>query len=120
MIHRKNHYFLRVPCSKKMPGTCLCHSLWQGEFTRYRKRVVNRLKIPKGLSTLILRRWSEVLSGRLVRGDSRRKNDLLHKDARYMSVSQLLAVRVYPESETGRKQAQDPPGSLHTDVSSVE
>ena len=93
MIHRKNHHFLRVPCSKKMPGTCLP-------------------QIPQGLSTLILRRWSEVLSGRLVRGDSRRKNDLLHKDA--MSVSQLLAVRIYPESETGRKQAQDPPGSLHT------
>ena len=96
MIHRKNHHFLRGPCSTKIPGSYLCHSLWQGEFTRYRKQVVNRLKIPQGLSTLIFRRWSEVLSRGLVRGDLRRKNDLLHKDATYMSVSQLLAVRIHP------------------------
>ena len=70
MIHRKNHHFLRGHCSTKMPGTCLCHSLWQGEFTRYRKQVVNRLKIPWGLSTLIFRRWSEVLSRGGFRGDS--------------------------------------------------
>ena len=69
---------------------------------------------PQSLSTLIFRRWSEDLSRGLVRGDSRKKNDLLHKDATYMSVSQLLAVQIHPESETGRKQAQDPPGSLST------
>ena len=86
MIHRKNHHFLRVPCSTKMPGTCLCHSLWQGESTRYRKQFVNRLKIPQGLSTFIFRQWSEVLSRGLVRGDSRRKTYLLHKAATYMSV----------------------------------
>ena len=120
MIHRKNHLFLRGPCSTKMPGTYLCHSLWQGEFVRYRKQVVNRLKIPQGLSTLIFRRRSEVLSRGLVRGDSCKKNDLLHKDATYMSVSRILAVRIHSLSETGRKQAQDPPGSLHTYFSSVE
>ena len=70
MIQRKNHHFLRGPYSTKMPGTCLCHSLWQGEFTRYRKQVVNRLKIPWGLSTLVSRRWSEVPSRGGVRGDT--------------------------------------------------
>ena len=50
----------------------------------------------------------------------RKKNDLLYNDATYMSVSQLLAMRIHPYSETGRKQAQDPPGSLHTHISSVE
>ena len=70
MIQRKNHHFLRGPCSTKMPSVGLCHSLWQGEFTRYRKQVVNRLKIPWGLSTLIFRRWSEVLSRGGVRGYS--------------------------------------------------
>ena len=87
MIHRKNHHFLRGPCSTRKPGTCLCRGLWQGEFTLYRKQVVKRLKIPQGLSTLMFRRWSEVLSRGLVRGDSCKKNDLLHKDATYMSVS---------------------------------
>ena len=36
-----------------------------------------------------------------------------------MSVLQLLARRIHLSWETGRKQAQDPPGSLHTHVSSV-
>ena len=47
-----------------------CHSLWQGDFTRNRKQVVNRLKIPQGLSTLLFHRWSEVPSRGGVRGDS--------------------------------------------------
>ncbi len=34
------------------------------------KQVVNRLKIPQGLSTLMFRRWSEVPSRGGVRGDS--------------------------------------------------
>ena len=41
-----------------------------GDFTRNRKQVVNRLKIPQGLSTLLFRRWSEVPSRGGVRGDS--------------------------------------------------
>ena len=56
----------------------MCHSLWQGDFNR--KQVVNRLKIPQGLSTPLFRRWSEVPS----RGGSavihRKKNDLLYKE----------------------------------------
>ena len=48
----------------------VCHSLWQGDFTHNRKQVVNRLKIPQGLSTLLFRRWSEVPSRGGVRGDS--------------------------------------------------
>ena len=35
-----------------------------------RKQVVNRLKIPQGLSTLLFHRWSEVPSRGGVRGDS--------------------------------------------------
>ena len=46
------------------------HSLWQGDFTHNRKQVVNRLKIPQGLSTLLFHRWSEVPSRGGVRGDS--------------------------------------------------
>ena len=42
------------------------------EITCYicQKQVVNRLKIPQGLSTLLFRRWSEVPSRGGVRGDS--------------------------------------------------
>ncbi len=39
-------------------------------FTHNGKQVVNRLKIPQGLSTLMFRRWSEVPSRGGVRGDS--------------------------------------------------
>ena len=76
----------------------MCHSLWQGHYTRNRehaggKQVVNRLKIPQGLSTLSFRRWSEVPSRGVGGGGGsavihRKKNikkdeeeDLLYKDA---------------------------------------
>ena len=48
----------------------MCHSLWQGDFAQNCKQVVNRLKIPQGLSTLLFHRWSEVPSRGGVRGDS--------------------------------------------------
>ena len=41
-----------------------------GDFTHKRKQVVNRLKIPQGLSTLMFHRWSEVPSRGGVHGDS--------------------------------------------------
>ena len=41
-----------------------------GYFTHNGKQVVNRLKIPQGLSTLLFHRWSEVPSRGGVRGDS--------------------------------------------------
>ena len=44
--------------------------LWRDDFTHNGKQVVNRLKIPQGLSTLMFRRWSEVPSRGGVRGDS--------------------------------------------------
>ena len=52
----------------------------------------------------------------------RKKNDLLHKDTIYidMPVSPTDSGKNSHVVETGRKQAQDPPGSLHTIVSSVE
>ena len=46
----------------------MCHRLWQGDCTC--KQVVNRLKIPQGLSTLLIHRWSEVPSRGGVHGDS--------------------------------------------------
>ena len=49
---------------------CRCGSKWQCDFTHNRKQVVNRLKIPQGLSTLLFHRWSEVPSRGGVRGDS--------------------------------------------------
>ena len=56
----------------------VCHSLWQGDFNR--KQVVNRLKIPQGLSTQLFHRWSEVpLKGRgsavIHRKKKRKKNE---------------------------------------------
>ena len=66
VIHRKKNDLLN-----KDVTTCLCVSLiWQDEFTCEGKQVVNRLKIPQGLSTLLFRRWSEVPSRGGVRGDS--------------------------------------------------
>ena len=41
-----------------------------GYFTHNGKQVVNRLKIPQGLSTLLFHRWSEVPSRGGVRGNS--------------------------------------------------
>ena len=55
-----------VCCLWCIPHTC--HRLWQGDCTC--KQVVNRLKIPQGLSTLLFHRWSEVPSRGGVRGDS--------------------------------------------------
>ena len=46
----------------------MCHRLWQGDCTC--KQVVNRLKIPQGLSTLLFHRWSEVPSRGGVHGHS--------------------------------------------------
>ena len=48
--------------------------MWQGDFTLNCKQVVNRLKIPQGLSTLLFHRWSEVPSRGGVRGDSPYEN----------------------------------------------
>ena len=50
----------------------MCHRLWQGDCTC--KQVVNRLKIPQGLSTLLFHRWSEVPSRGGVHGDSPYEN----------------------------------------------
>ena len=46
----------------------------------------------------------------------RKKNDLLHtQKPHHMSVSsQPLAGRIHSKSKTGRKQAQDSPGTLHS------
>ena len=57
----------------------MCHRLWQGDCTC--KQVVNRLKIPQGLSTLLFHRWSEVPSRGGVHGHSPYKKYLLYKDA---------------------------------------
>ena len=64
----------------------VCHCLWQGEFTRNRKQVVNRLKPPRvspqycfvGGVKFSKGKWSAVIH--------RKKNDLLHKDTTYIYV----------------------------------
>ena len=70
MINRKKNYLLHKDATYMY--VCVTYILWKGEFTRNQKQVVNRLKIPQGLSTLYLlcRRWSEVPSRGGVRGDS--------------------------------------------------
>ena len=46
----------------------MCYRLWQGDCTC--KQVVNRLKIPQGLFTLLFHLWSEVPLRGGVHGDS--------------------------------------------------
>ena len=70
LLHVINSHIGRLCRLHSKSASCLCYSLCQGEFTGERKRVVNRLKIPQGLSTLLFRRWSEVPSRGGVRGDS--------------------------------------------------
>ena len=56
-----------LPSRGAFPGVGhMCHSLWQSDFSRNRKR----FRIPQGLSKLLFHRWSEVPSRGGVRGDS--------------------------------------------------
>ncbi len=68
MIHRKKNDLLHKDTTYMY--VCVTYSPWKGEFTDNQKQVVNRLKIPQGLSTLLCHRWSEVPSRGGVRGDS--------------------------------------------------
>ena len=72
-----------------------------------RSFVIGGVKFPKGEGSAVIHR---------------KKNDLLHKDTTYiyMSVSPTDSGKNSHVNGAGRKQAQDPPGSLHTIVSSVE
>ena len=63
------HCLLRMHALNSCVGDTL-QRLWRDDFTHNGKQVVNRLKIPQGLSTLMFRRWSEVPSRGGVRGDS--------------------------------------------------
>ena len=63
------HCFLRMHALNSYVGDTW-QLLWWDDFTHNGKQVVNRLKIPQGLSTLMFRRWSEVPSRGGVRGDS--------------------------------------------------
>ena len=69
MIHRKKNDLLHKDATY--------NNLWQGV-------VVNRLKISQGLSTLKYRRWSQVPLWGGSTAIHRKKNDLLHKDAKYV------------------------------------
>ncbi len=51
MIHRKKNDLLHKDATYMY--VCVTYRLRKGEFTRNRKQVVNRLKIPQGLSTLL-------------------------------------------------------------------
>ena len=63
------HCLLRIPALNSCVGDTW-QWLWRDDFTQNAKQVVNRLKIPQGLSTLMFRQWSEVPSRGGVRGDS--------------------------------------------------
>ena len=67
--------YIGLLCLLRMHAISFCvddtwQRLWRDDFTHNGKQVVNRLKIPQGLSTLMFRRWSEVPSRGGVRGDS--------------------------------------------------
>ncbi len=67
--------YIGLLCLLRMHAISSCEGdtwqrLWWDDFTHNGKQVVNRLKIPQGLSTLMFRRWSEVPSRGGVRGDS--------------------------------------------------
>ena len=104
-----------IHCQKKEKrllhedATSLCHSLWQSDFTC--KQVVNRLKIPQGLSTLFFRRWSEVPSRGGVRGDSPlEKRPALHVQGRH-----VVSHSLWQGEFTGvRNQAPGPPQTPST------
>ena len=89
----------KTTCFTKMPHTCvcLCHSFWKGEFTHNWKQVVNRLKIPQGLSTLdplSSVEWSS-LKGRGPWWFTVRKTTCFTKTPHtYMSVSPTASGRV--------------------------
>ena len=68
VIHRKKNDLLHKDATYIY--VCITYSLWKGKFTGNWKRVVNRPKIPQGVSTLLFRRWSEVPLRGGVRGDS--------------------------------------------------
>ena len=75
MIHLKKNYLLYKDAG------CPCLNLWQGEFTRNRKQVVNRLKIPQGLSTLCFVGGVKFPQGEGSAVVHRKKNDLLYETA---------------------------------------
>ena len=67
--------YIGLLCLLRMHAVNYCvgdawQRLWWDDFTHNGKQVVNRLKIPQGLSTLKFRRWSEVPSRGGVRGDT--------------------------------------------------
>ena len=68
MIHHKKSDLLHKDTTYIY--ICLCHLQTLERIDKSSEQVVNRLKIPQGLSTLLFRRWSEVPSRGGVRGDS--------------------------------------------------
>ena len=123
LIHGRKNKLLHVACSTKTLHVCVTYSLWQAEITRNREKVVNRLRSPR-----VSPHYCFIGGVKFPQGEGsavihRKKNDLLHKDATYMYVCVTYRLRkgeFTRNTKTGRKQAQDPPGSLHTIVSSVE
>ena len=90
MIHGVKNELLHVACSTKTVH--VCHCLWQGEFARNRKQVVNWLKPPR-----VSPHYCFIGGVKFPKGEGsmvihHKKNDLLHQDATYMcmSVSQFL------------------------------
>ena len=88
----------KVTCFTKTPHTyiyvCITYSLWKGEFTCNRKWVVNRPKIPQGLSTLLFHRWSSSLKGRGPRWFTVRKMTCFTKTHIHIYVWPTVSGRV--------------------------
>ena len=74
-----------------------------GYFTHNGKQVVNRLKIPQGLSALLFHRWSEVPSRGGVRGDSP-----------YEKLPALQSCHLYVFSECCFSEVLARPSSIRT------
>ena len=65
-----SHFVWLISSDCAFPGVGdMCFSVWQVDWVTG-KQVVNRLKIPQCLSTLLFHHWSEVPSRGGVRGDS--------------------------------------------------
>ena len=73
MVHRKKNYLLYKDTRYQW------HSLWESDFTCHREQVVNRLKIPQGLSTLYFAGGVKFPHGEGSAVIHRKKNHLQYK-----------------------------------------
>ena len=78
MIHRKKNDLLYKDTRYQW------HSLWESDFICHREQVVNRLKIPQGLSTLFFAGGVKFPQGEGSAVIYRKNNDLLYEGAAHL------------------------------------